>query len=190
MKNLRGCKKYLNYGIAVVILGLIIFSVIDYAKGTPPFFVVSDNPSSMSPTIDYGDAVMVYKSSFDSLDVGDIIVFEDPRGVPLTIVHRVVAVESNESIRYLLTKGDNDVTNPTVDPWQVTEDDYISKVVVIVPAAGFISPSLWGSGMLLLVLAITAVVLVVFLFGPKKDQAKDAENPQAETPQEPDQGGC
>jgi len=197
MKNLRGYLKYLNYGFAAVILGLLVFSAIDYAKGTPPFFVVSDNPSSMSPTIDYGDAVMVYKTSFDSLDVGDIIVFKDPRGIPVTVVHRVVEIDTNGSVRCLLTKGDNDLTNPTVDPWEVTEEDYISKVVAIIPAAGYISPSLWGFSGLLVVLVITAVVLAVLLFGPKKakaqDEAKaqDAEEPQAEKPQEPDQeGGC
>ncbi|MDH3365501.1 MAG: signal peptidase I [Thermoplasmata archaeon] len=191
MKNLRGYLKYLNYGFAAVILSLLIFSAIDYAKGTPPFFVVSDNPSSMSPTIDYGDAVMVYKVSFDSLDVGDIIVFKDPRGIPLTVIHRVVEVDTEGSHRYLLTKGDNDLTNPTIDPWEVTEEDYISKVILMIPAAGYISPSLWGTGGLLVVLAITAVVLVVFLFGPMKDKASDSEEPQAEKPQEPVQeGGC
>jgi len=195
MKNLRGYKKYLNYGFVAVILGLLVFSAVDYAKGTPPFFVVSDNPSSMSPTIDYGDAVMVYKVSFDSLEVGDIIVFDDPRGVPITIIHRVVAVESNESVRYLLTKGDNEVTNPAVDPWQVTEEDYISKVMTIIPAAGYISPSLWGSGVVFLVLAIAAIVLVYLIFGPKKDAVKDPETAtqsplQPEKPQDPDQGVC
>ncbi|UCE81057.1 MAG: signal peptidase I [Methanobacteriota archaeon] len=191
MKDLRGYLKYLNYGFAAVILSLLIFSAIDYAKGTPPFFVVSDNPSSMSPTIDYGDAVMVYKVSFDSLDVGDIIVFKDPRGIPLTVIHRVVEVDTEGSHRYLLTKGDNDLTNPTIDPWEVTEEDYISKAILIIPAAGYISPSLWGTGGLLVVLAITIVVLVIFLFGPRKDKASDSEEPQAEKPQEPVQeGGC
>jgi len=190
MKGMKGYLKYLNYGFAVVILSLLVFSAVDYAKGTPPFFVVSDNPSSMSPTIDYGDAVMVYKVPFDNLDVGDIIAFKDPRGVPLTVIHRVVEVEVNDSTRYLLTKGDNDLTNPTIDPWQVTEEDYISKVVAIIPEAGHVSPSLWGSSAVFAVLGIIVVVLVILLFGPKKGQAKDADAPQAEEPKEPDQGGC
>lgn len=190
MKNLRGCLKYLNYGFVAVILGLLIFSVVDYAKGTPPFFVVSDSPSSMSPTMDYGDTVMVYKVSFDSLDVGDIIVFKDPRGNSQTVIHRIVAVDINGSARCLITKGDNDLTNPTIDPWQVTEEDYLSKVVAIIPAAGYISPALWSSGGMLLVFAIVVVVLVFLIFGPKKDEAKDSEAPQTETPQENDQGGC
>ncbi len=191
MKNMRSYLKYLNYGFAVVILGLLIFSAFSYAKGTPPFFVVSDNPSSMSPTIDYADAVVVYKASFDSLEVGDIIVFKDPRGVPTTVIHRVVAVNTSGSATFLLTKGDNDLTNPTIDPWQVTEEDYISKVVATIPSAGYISPSLWGSGWVLVAMGITALALVVLLFGPKKEPTESTEATQAEKRQEIDQeGGC
>jgi signal peptidase I len=191
MKNMRSYLKYLNYGFAVVILGLLVFSAVSYARGTPPFFVISDNPSSMSPTIDYADAVMVYKTSFDSIEVGDIIVFKDPRGVPTTVVHRVVAVNTSGSATFLLTKGDNNLTNPTIDPWQVTEEDYISKVVATIPSAGYISPSLWGSGWVLVALGVTALALVFLLFGSKKNPIEGTETTQAEKPQETDQeGGC
>jgi len=191
MKNMRSCLKYLNYGFAVVILGLLVFSAVSYARGTPPFFVVSDNPSSMSPTIDYADAVVVYKTSFDSIEVGDIIVFKDPRGVPTTVIHRVVAINTSGSATFLLTKGDNDLTNPTIDPWQVSEEDYISRVVATIPSVGYISPSLWGSGWVLVALGITALALVVLLFGPKRNQIEGTETTQAEKPQETDQeGGC
>lgn len=180
--KLRSCLKYLSYAFTALLLGLLAFSAIDYSQGTQPFFVVSDNPSSMSPTIDYGDAVMVYKVSFNSLHAGDIIVFKDPRGSDQTIVHRIASVEVNGSSRCLLTKGDNDATNPTIDPWKVTSHFYISKVVVIVPAVGYISPSLWGTTGIIVVAAIVGGALLLLLFAPLKSEAK-TEKPTQETAQ-------
>ena len=178
MRNLKSYLKYLSYAFTAFILGLLVFSAIDYAQGTQPFFVVSDNPSSMSPTIDYGDAVMVYKVSFNSLHAGDIIVFKDPRGGDQTIVHRIAAIEGNGSSRCLLTKGDNDLTNPTIDPWKVTDQYYISKVVVVVPVVGYISPSLWGTTGMLVVAAIVGIALFLLLFAPSKNEAEGNKVPQ------------
>ena len=95
--------------------------------------------------MNYGDAAVVYKCSFSDLKVGDIIIFNDPQGNPQVIVHRIVEVKNPQSrAEYLVTKGDNNNTNPLPDPWNVTSTYYLSKVLVIVPYAGYFSPAFCG----------------------------------------------
>lgn len=68
---------------------------------------------SMSPTIDVGEWVeYVPVTSPDTLQVGDIIVFEDANG--MLIIRRIVAIShnSNGELQFT-TRGD---ANPVVDP--------------------------------------------------------------------------
>ncbi|HMD78816.1 MAG TPA: signal peptidase I [Nitrososphaerales archaeon] len=128
----------------VVLVGLSAFGVVEYAMGTQPFYVVTDNPSSMSPTINYGDVAVLYKAGFSGVGPGAIIAFHDPRGNPTIVVHRVVKVVNCGDATCLVTKGDNSQTNPDDDPWNVTQADYVGSVILVVPYVGYISPALWG----------------------------------------------
>ncbi len=170
--NLRRPLKYLAYAFTLLIIGVAAFSAIEYAQGVQPFLIVSDSPSSMSPIINYGDAAMMYRVPFDSLRVGDIIAFKDPRGTPMTIIHRIVAVENVGGSTYLVTKGDNSATNPINDPWRVTQQDYLSKAIFVVPLVGYVSPALWGFTGAATFLPFILVLLLVIFFafrGKKKE---------------------
>lgn len=57
---------------------------------------------SMEPTLHGGDVLTVEAVPFNSLRVGDIIVFCDPRQKPQKIVHRIVEIRRGK----LWTKGD------------------------------------------------------------------------------------
>src|SRR5271157_3805225 len=83
--------EYSGYAVTGALIGLVAFGGAQYAFGGLPFLVVGDNPSSMSPTINYGDLTVNYVAPFSSLRVGDIIAFHDPRGNPGVVVHRIVA---------------------------------------------------------------------------------------------------
>ncbi len=164
----------------MLILAILIFSAINLVQGVQPFYAVSDNPSSMSPAMNYGDVALVYKVSFSDLHVGDIVVFKDPRGSSQTIVHRIIAIEKDEgNSTYLVTKGDNGVTNPTSDPWKVTQKDYLSKAIVVVPMVGYISPALWGPSLPIILPIIIAAVLLAFFLYPKRE--KDGSDKLRET---------
>ncbi len=169
MKGSKKILRYAGYASTVLILAVLIFSAINIVQGVQPFYAVSDNPSSMSPAMNYGDVALAYKVPFNDLHVGDIIIFKDPRGGPQTIVHRVVAIEMDASnSTYLVTKGDNGVTNPTNDPWKVTQKDYLSKAIVVVPLVGYLSPALWGSSAPVIFAIIIAIILIAYFFYPKK----------------------
>lgn len=83
---------------------------------------------SMKPTLHDHDLVLYTKNfEFDSIEVGDIILFRNPenRHDDSLVCHRVVyRTKSN-----LTTKGDN---NPVMDPFRVGKDILYGKLVGVV----------------------------------------------------------
>jgi signal peptidase I len=154
--------RFAKYGVSIILLGFTAFAAVEYASGTQPIYVISDSPSSMSPTLNYGTAVAVYRYSFASLRPGDVIVFRDPRGNPGILVHRIVSVGVCPDGQFCaVTKGDNNSTNPSPDPWTVTNQYYLGKVITYLPYAGYLSPALWGFGGLQAIFPLALIFLSV-----------------------------
>ncbi len=173
LKVRRGLR-YAEYVAVTALLVLSAYVGANYAFGIQTVYVVSDNPSSMSPTINYGDVALTYRSSFSNLHVGDIVFFHDPRGNPGIIVHRIVWSGTCEGQLCYHTEGDNKVTNPTPDPWNLTAPYYLSQVILVVPAIGYLSPAFWGFTGLYVLLPVAFVALVLFFvaYGRKIGQAE------------------
>jgi len=164
MRKLLGkCIRVAGYIVTILVICVAAFALFEYASGTQPFYVVSDNPSSMSPTVNYGDLAVIYKAPFSSLSPGTIIAFHDPRGNPGIILHRIAAVLSCSRAVCLATKGDNNATNPTVDPWNVTQGNYVGQAVLIVPYLGYVSPALWGFSGTSALMPVSVIALVAVL---------------------------
>ncbi len=167
--------KYAEYAGVTVLLVLAAYVGVNYALGIQTVYVVSDNPSSMSPTINYGDVALTYRSSFSSLQVGDVVFFHDPRGNPGIIVHRIVSEGTCDGVLCFRTKGDNGVTNPSPDPWNLTAPFYLSQVVLVVPFVGYLSPAFWGFRGWEVLLPFLFVILVLFFVAyGRKFQATEA----------------
>ena len=70
----------------------------------------------MSPTIEVGDTVLIKKCSMDDVDEGDIIVYFDGQKY---IIHRVYEITEDG----IITKGDNNNTNPIPDDILITDEN-------------------------------------------------------------------
>lgn len=103
-------------GKAVILFALCIFllAIFNIRIGT----VIG---ISMEPTLSAGD-VIIYSSGH--YGIGDIIIFEHPKGYK--ILHRVVAT-NGEDCR---TKGDN---NESLDKYIIFEEMILGKIRVIIP---------------------------------------------------------
>ena len=126
-------------GTAIVLLG-IWFSFGELN----PFYVVASG--SMIPNLNINDYVIVsHNVPFNSLKVGDIIVFKtygtDDSGQHITIVHRVaeIATDPINDQKIIRTKGDaNPDSIPGAD-YPIFEQNYIGKVVYVIPKLGIIT---------------------------------------------------
>ena len=129
-------KRCLVLGIVLTAIPLLVFVGIFTIVGSNSTFVVTTD--SMNPEFRVNDIVMVDDShSFDSVNIGDIIVFNRPSDHDRTIVHRVTEI-LDENPKTLKTKGDaNPGSIPGTD-FPITESEYVGKVVDVAPNLGWI----------------------------------------------------
>lgn len=76
---------------------------------------------SMNPTFKAGDGLVVVPYKDKKIRPGDVITFR-PKDRSHNVVHRVIRVDRHG----VYTRGDN---NNKVDPWILTPDDIIGRVV-------------------------------------------------------------
>jgi signal peptidase I len=178
---------------AVIIIGVAIFWFeIQFPSFSinNPFYIVSSD--SMIPSLNIDDLLVIrdgsssnnddkgYSSnSFYNLKVGDIIVFKAPEEgdqddrtrTTTIIVHRVAEIiqtDSNNkssSNRIIRTKGDaNPFSIPGID-YPIREQDYIGKVVYIIPGVGLIT-KVFRPPVNYIIISVTLTILL-FLYVKK-----------------------
>lgn len=155
--------------IVFVLAILIIISIYHYLEiesdNPLPFFVISSD--TMLPTLKINDLIIIGDGqAFDSIKVGDIIVFNKPAGEDRIIVHRVAEITSENGKRIVITKGDSSpVSIPGVD-FPIDSNNFIGRVMYVIPQMGilFIPPANY----VLLGALLSAVAIVIFLHGRKR----------------------
>jgi len=133
-------KKYsIIKDIAIIVIGVVlIWSAVKVVFNVDnPFYVVSSG--SMIPVLNVGDILIVKDgNTFNSLKVGDIIVFNRPQGGDRVIVHRIIEISDRFGEKVIVTKGDaNDGIIPGTD-FPIREKDYIGSVAYTVPKVGLV----------------------------------------------------
>lgn len=122
------------YAAAVTAMWIILGST-----GVLGFYVFAVGSGSMEPALKPGDLVIVRKASLDSIGVGDIVAYRSPEN-GVVIVHRVIAIDGG----VLVTKGD---ANPEPDPFKVTGNMVLGKVVARVPLLGYLAKGAFAGHM-------------------------------------------
>jgi signal peptidase len=133
-------KKYsIIKDIAIIVIGVVLiwFAVKVVFNVDNPFYVVSSG--SMIPVLNVGDILIVKDgNTFNSLKVGDIIVFNRPQGGDRVIVHRIIEISDRFGEKVIVTKGDaNDGIIPGTD-FPIREKDYIGTLAYTVPKVGLV----------------------------------------------------
>lgn len=187
--------------VAIIIIGVAIFwfGVPQFPSFSVnnPFYVVSSD--SMIPNLNINDLLVIrdggssnnddngYSSySFYNLKVGDIIVFkapeEDQDDRRTTIVHRVAEIiqtddtsnNNKSSSRVIRTKGDaNPSSIPGID-YPIREQDYIGKVVYVIPGVGLIT-KVFRPPINYIVISVTLTILL-FLYIKKGKRGEGRKN--------------
>ena len=168
-------------GVGVVVVWLVIW----VSFGSNPFYVVSSG--SMEPVLKVNDVLIVRDGgSWGELKVGDIIVFNRPDGEDRVIVHRIVDIDlDSDGDRTIRTKGDaNPASIPGTD-YPIREDDYIGRVVYVVPGVGVVTKVISPPVNYIIIAIILAILFFNRLSSKKDDKSKGAPAPDSAGQQPP-----
>lgn len=130
-------------------------------KRPPSFFgiSISNVPThSMEDTIQAGDYVLFKKVTFEDVKLHDIIVYRSKEGdmAGNFIIHRVVEIHDD----YLITQGDNPITNPVPDAEKITSDMVYGRYIGIL---GFMKFFSGGSRSVIFIILFIVILSVILL---------------------------
>jgi signal peptidase I len=118
-----------------------------------------------------GDILLVKKVPVESIELGDVIVFDTP-SVPEPVVHRVIDKWLENNSFYFKTNGDN---NDNPDQWIVLGKNVYGVVVLRLPHVGWFLLVIQTTAGKILVLAL--VILLLFV-GDDSEEEKDKTIPE------------
>jgi signal peptidase len=93
---------------------------------------LSVQTGSMEPSIATGSLVLIHKTPYRELKVGQVVTYNSASKEHETVTHRVAALQQYHGLPIVITKGD---ANATADPW-VPGGAVVGKVALTVPFAG------------------------------------------------------
>lgn len=157
--------------IIIVVIGvLIIWMGLRVVFGTEnPFYVVSSG--SMVPELQVFDVLVVQGNDpFETVKIGDVIVFNRPSGQDRVIVHRVAAIIDEDPLT-IRTKGDANPTSIPGTDFPITEEEYIGKVAYVIPQVGYVTRVLTPPINYIIIAIIISAMIGKQLFKNKKEHA-------------------
>ena len=155
--------------VAIIIIGIaVIFVILQvvFGFGTNPFYVVASG--SMIPELQVHDIIVVQGNiPFEEIEISDIIVFNRPSDHNKVIVHRVVTILDDDP-KTLRTKGDANMGPIPGTDFPITEEEYLGKMVFIIPQVGWILQFIQPPVNYILI-AIVIGILILKQFTKKKE---------------------
>lgn len=128
-------------GFGWIVVSVVSVIIIWFAVGLFPIYPSVIITGSMEPVIIPGDVVLVEKVDSDTIQAGDIIMFDNGEGIFIT--HRVTGIIEDDNGRQFITKGDN---NSSKDSEPSNESQFRGKIISIVPKIGLPTLFIRGGG--------------------------------------------
>lgn len=167
----------ISFVAACMIYGVGFMSVLLDAR---PMVVTS---GSMRPVINQGDALIVRPASRESIQVGDIITFQNFGRQNLT-THRVVGIREVSGQPWYQTKGDNNmIPDQDLTPYGAV----FGEVRMVLPRAGYLLGFVGTPSGVLLIISLPLFIMLVqevLLFGHKGNQSRPENNQASAAPDE------
>lgn len=153
----KGNAKYLHYLLPLIFLILGYVAVIATTGERDPFTIVTG--TSMEPTIMPGSIAIIRDVPFNTLMVGEVIVFMpqvaestpcdtgppsaspvSEAATPCYVIHRIISIRTlaNGSM-IVTTKGDNNPTSYVGIDTNITQSMYVGMVILQFPIIGDLS---------------------------------------------------
>ena len=154
------------------VLGFVLFLIVfAYLELT---YTRRVSGTSMLPTLEDGDLVVIQHVPFSSLQVGDIIVYNPPcSATGSSVIHRIIEPSGGGFI----TKGDNNLgTDPSegISRGAITADCYVGKVAFVVPYIERIASLPYGTNYIIAALILIAIIYL-WLGEPDKNKENSSD---------------
>jgi signal peptidase I len=165
-------KRIALYGVVFVLL-LVVFAylLLTYTRRV--------DGTSMYPTLEGGDLVVIQPASMSDMHIGDIVVYTPPcSGEGFSVIHRVVGGTPDQGFK---TQGDN---NPLPDQdsgiarTPIHQNCLVGKVVFVVPYVETLASLPYGANYLLAFLIF--LVIIVSEFGRRQVSEGGRQDTNAE----------
>lgn len=147
--------------MVALVVPFVVFAVPQVVGAEHSYVVLS---SSMSPTYEAGDGVIVNEVPPEEVSEGDVITFEQPSGMEVQaqggtdlVTHRVVEVVRKDGDLYFRTKGD---ANEEPDKQLVPAENVVGTVQFGIPYIGY-ATTFAGSRTAQFALIVVPAVLLV-----------------------------
>lgn len=126
--------------------------------------------TSMVPTLNVGDIVIVKGVDANTITVGTIIIFRSPSG-SIDIIHRVIGITRQGGKLYFETKGDH---NPAPDIWLpgVPEENVKGVLVGKIPYIGYVTLALSGPLGYIVITFLIFLMVVFEYYDSRKRQSR------------------
>ncbi len=185
MAKKKSWQRELIEDVVIITLALVIFwgsgvALQLYLGTSTPFLAVESE--SMEPTLYRGDLIILRAVDPNTLQVGDIIVF-DFGSLDVPVVHRIIHIENTSGYLEFTTKGDN---NPGPDPEARVASDIHGKVIGSIRYFGYVTLLLLlPGGIVTIFLIIMFFVILSFLCDSftKKPDSEEVEEKRSLKPE-------
>ena len=155
-KTLNIVGKTIGWAIIIILITIIIRTLIFkqyYIFGYRCYLIGS---GSMEPTINTGDAIIVKDIKKENeLKEGDIIAFSENN---ITVVHRIIKIQSDQGKNFYQTKGDN---NNTSDGGLRTKKDIKGKMTLKISNAGKVVNFIKKHTVIIISIMIVLILLIL-----------------------------
>ncbi len=148
----------------LLIITLSLYSITLLLNTANPIIIAEG--ISMRPSIVAGDILILDRPEFSLIREGDIIAYRSITTNSI-VVHRVVDVNAQG---YLVTKGDNTSSNSIGEI--VYRDNYLGRVVHIIPKAGIII-LLAKNPLVMIIIAVSITLASLLILLDKRHGFKD-----------------
>ena len=126
-----------NKRVLIVPVIAFVIVLVTLVSGIFKYKLIAVASNSMADIFYRGDAVIVEYTEPENIKIGDVLVFKYEGRV---ITHRVIGIETVNSILMFNTKGD---ANDSPDGFITSENEVIGKVDYVIKYIGF--PTLWAN---------------------------------------------
>jgi signal peptidase len=114
-----------------VVLAAVLATLGARLSGYQPYVMYG---GSMGSTASLGSVAFIENVPAESLQVGDVVVFQPPSSRE-PLMHRIISIEEVDGQRVFGTKGD---ANESPDPWKLTINGEGGRLVYVVPYVGYL----------------------------------------------------